>query len=263
MKKMCLITSGEQNLYKKALILAAGFGKRMKTLTEQTPKPLLKLNGFRLIDYTLFFLHKIGVTDIAINVHYLAEQVVEYLQGYPYGRVTVFTEPAILGTAGAVKSLYPDFAAEKEEVFLINPDEIFTPENVQIKAIETRFTSHLYLKEPDEITLNEPGWQHSTGNEVVFSEKKGLPIYMGFSIIRPAVAKSIPRNTFAELGPIWKSLSKEAKISGSLFPGDTWSCGNISDFEKLQNHNPLPVSYLGELNSFLEVWKGAGEIRKN
>ena len=62
-------------MIKKAMILAAGFGKRLNPLTIKHPKPLLKIGDETLLSNTLKFLEKIDIKEVIINVHYLKEQI--------------------------------------------------------------------------------------------------------------------------------------------------------------------------------------------
>ena len=66
-------------MIKKAMILAAGFGKRIHPLTLKHPKPLLKIGKETLLSNTLKFLTSYGIKQIVINVHYLEEQIVDYI----------------------------------------------------------------------------------------------------------------------------------------------------------------------------------------
>ena len=63
----------------KAMVLAAGEGRRMKPLTDITPKPLLTVAGRPLIEHHIVGLRDAGVTEIVINVSYLGQQLVEFL----------------------------------------------------------------------------------------------------------------------------------------------------------------------------------------
>ena len=58
-------------LIKKAIILAAGFGKRLLPLTKERPKPLLEIGGKKLIEYSIDLLRENNITEIIINSHYL------------------------------------------------------------------------------------------------------------------------------------------------------------------------------------------------
>ena len=66
-------------MVKKAMILAAGFGSRIQPLTRDCPKPLLKIGNETLLSNTIKFLETFGIEKIVINVHYLKEQIVEYI----------------------------------------------------------------------------------------------------------------------------------------------------------------------------------------
>ena len=60
----------------KAMILSAGYGKRLHPLTKNCPKPLLKIGNETLLSNTLKFLTEFGVKQVVVNVHYLAEQII-------------------------------------------------------------------------------------------------------------------------------------------------------------------------------------------
>ncbi|MES2504942.1 MAG: nucleotidyltransferase family protein [Myxococcota bacterium] len=105
------------------MILAAGLGTRLRPLTLTTPKPLIKLKGKPLIQYALDYMVQAGVSKIAINTHYLAEQIPEALgnnyQGVP---LHYLYEPEILGTGGGLKNACDQVLGFDETVFLMNSD---------------------------------------------------------------------------------------------------------------------------------------------
>ena len=67
-------------MIKKAMILAAGFGKRVHPLTLKSPKPLLKIGNETLLSNTLKFLETFGIKQVVVNVHYLRKQIIEYIK---------------------------------------------------------------------------------------------------------------------------------------------------------------------------------------
>jgi N-acetyl-alpha-D-muramate 1-phosphate uridylyltransferase len=67
-------------MIERAIVLAAGFGKRVLPLTNTTPKPLLKINNISLLENTLNFLKKSGVKSFAINTHHLGDQIVAFVE---------------------------------------------------------------------------------------------------------------------------------------------------------------------------------------
>jgi mannose-1-phosphate guanylyltransferase len=91
----------------KALVLSAGYGERLRPLTDKTPKPLLETGGRPLIHYPLLMLRHAGIVDVAINVHHLASQIEQALgDGKSLGlRITYSPEPTLLGTGGPLLAL--------------------------------------------------------------------------------------------------------------------------------------------------------------
>lgn len=90
----------------KAFLLAAGLGKRLRPLTERTPKPLIPIRGVPLIFFALARLRRAGIVEIGVNLHHLGEQIAEALgTGENFGlRIRYFREPVLLGTGGAIRN---------------------------------------------------------------------------------------------------------------------------------------------------------------
>jgi NDP-sugar pyrophosphorylase family protein len=88
----------------KAMILAAGFGKRLHPLTATCPKPLIDVGGQPMIAFPLALIRAAGITEVAINLHHLGEQIRATLRkGENYGvHLTYFDEPRLLDTGGGI-----------------------------------------------------------------------------------------------------------------------------------------------------------------
>ena len=95
-------------MIKKAMILAAGFGKRIHPLTLNCPKPLLKINEETLLSNTLKFLELLGIKEVVINVHYLKEQIIDYISKKNLNlKINIIQEKEkILDTGGGVLNTY-------------------------------------------------------------------------------------------------------------------------------------------------------------
>src|SRR5438067_10957645 len=76
----------------KAMILAAGLGLRMRPLTDQMPKPLVRVAGRALLDHVLDKLANAGVAEAVINVHYLPDQIIDYVAERKRPRVIISDE---------------------------------------------------------------------------------------------------------------------------------------------------------------------------
>jgi NDP-sugar pyrophosphorylase family protein len=98
----------------KALVLAAGKGERLRPLTETVPKPMLELGGRPLIHYPLMMVKRAGITQVAINVHHLAERIETGLgTGCALGlEITYAPEAVLLGTGGPLRGLRGFFGSE-------------------------------------------------------------------------------------------------------------------------------------------------------
>jgi N-acetyl-alpha-D-muramate 1-phosphate uridylyltransferase len=85
---------------KQAMVLAAGLGTRMRPITDTIPKPLVKIAGKRMIDYALDALAEAGVERAVVNVHYLADQMIEHLGSYGRMEILISDERAQLMNSG-------------------------------------------------------------------------------------------------------------------------------------------------------------------
>lgn len=108
---------------KTAMIMAAGFGKRMRPLTDKLPKPLVPVLGKPLIDYSLDLLVESGISEAVVNSYYLAEMLEGYLlKKNPPPRIIISREEGILETGGGIKNAFKLF--NSEEFFVVNSDVI-------------------------------------------------------------------------------------------------------------------------------------------
>jgi mannose-1-phosphate guanylyltransferase len=106
----------------RAMILAAGLGTRLRPLTNALPKALVEINGRTLLEIMLARLRSVGVTDVIVNAHHLADMIVEYLASRDFGmRVEVSREDVLLDTGGGLKKA-AHFFREEEPFLLHNVD---------------------------------------------------------------------------------------------------------------------------------------------
>lgn len=107
----------------KAILLAAGFGSRLRPVTLRTPKCLVTVGGRPLLEIWLDQLIQAGVQEILINTHYLHQQVADFVRASPYaGRITLVYEPVLLGTAGTVSRAL-DFWGD-DDVLIAHADNL-------------------------------------------------------------------------------------------------------------------------------------------
>ena len=118
----------------RAMILAAGLGKRMLPLTQDTPKPLLKVGGRALIEYQLARLQAAGIQQVTINHSYLGEQIEAALgDGLRYGiEISYSPEPLRLESAGGILQALPQLGnAKKQPAHGHQPEGLVTAEHIE------------------------------------------------------------------------------------------------------------------------------------
>lgn len=109
---------------KRAMVLAAGLGKRMRPLTATIPKPLIEVNGKALIDHGLDKLERAGVSRVVVNVHYLPELVRAHLARRRRTEIVISDERAkLLDTGGGIQKALPEIGPEP--FYLLNSDSFW------------------------------------------------------------------------------------------------------------------------------------------
>ena len=152
----------------KTLILAAGYGTRLRPHTDHLPKPLFPIGGSPIIDITIRRLIDQGITGIIINVHHLHQQITDYIrkQAYPVPVVTRHEE-TILGTGGAIKNV-ADFLGDAP--FLVVNSDIIT--NIDIPAVAG---FHRRCRPAATLVLHD----HAAFNKVLVNDKVTIFSFSG------------------------------------------------------------------------------------
>ena len=205
-------------MIKKAMILAAGFGKRLNPLTLNCPKPLLKIGNGTLLSNTINFLEELGIKEIVINVHYLGDQISEYVNKKNFNlNITIVDEKEkILDTGGGILNAIKYF---NESFLCINPDTIWNLNYIkEIKLMENKFSSNkekcilLVVNKKKSFDKNLKG-DFNIKNELV-NRKKNQDlkyIYTGSQIINPKVFLSISDKVFS-INKVWDKLIESEQL---------------------------------------------------
>ncbi|UUO24440.1 nucleotidyltransferase family protein [Colwellia sp. M166] len=141
----------------KAMILAAGRGERMRPLTDNCPKPLLKVKGVALIEHHIKNLVAAGIKDIVINHAWLGQQLVDYLGcGKQLSANISYSEETLaLETAGGIIKALPLLAEQDDEIFLVINGDIYCDFNfTHLPILSSKYSAHLILVTNPEHNLN-------------------------------------------------------------------------------------------------------------
>ena len=205
-------------MIKKAMILAAGFGKRLNPLTLNCPKPLLKIGKETLLSNTIYFLEQSKIKEVVINVHYLADQIIEYVNKKKFNlKVTIIDEKEkILDTGGGILNALKYF---NESFVCINPDTIWNPNYLkELKKMESNFFLNkkkcylLIVNKEKSFDKNLKGDFNLKDDRIKREQSVDLKyIYTGLQIINPEVFLNIKDQVFS-INKIWDKLIQENEL---------------------------------------------------
>lgn len=220
-------------------ILAAGFGKRMGHWTKDLPKPMLKVDGVRLLDFSFFNLSNWGYRKGFINIHYHRTVIREHLQ-HLLGFDLVISEEnkEILGTAGGIQTaIKAQPTLDPSPLLLYNPDMVLIPEPgfLPRQNLPKNSKAHLYLLP---IPENAGYTGLSLGEDGLVSFGNGRMFYIGLGLLDTSTLATIPMNTYADLSDIFRNLAKSDQLTGELFPGTSLDLGEQALYESSKD---LPV----------------------
>ena len=208
-------------MIKKAMILAAGFGKRIYPLTLNCPKPLLKIGSETLLSNTLKFLELSGIKQVIINVHYLGDQIIEYINKKKFNLTIniVQEKEKILDTGGGVLNVIKYFS--NESFLIVNPDTIWNSHYFQeLKLMEQIFFKNkkkcllLVVNKKKSFDQSFKGDFNLENLLIKRDVKKSLDyIYTGLQIIRPEVFFGLDMKIFS-INRIWNKLIENNELYG-------------------------------------------------
>ena len=204
---------------KTALILCAGYGKRLAPITNGIPKPLLKVKNINLLDNTLKFVKSIGINKIKINTFYLSEQIKNFIekQNYPLNIDIVNDGEKILDTGGGIYNLIKH--SEEENFLTLNPDTFWDSNYINIfNEMEKFYFKNkiknllMVVKKNRSFDVRFKGDFNLNGNKL-FKETKNEFIYTGCQILNRKIFQHINKNIFS-MSEIWNDLSDKKELYG-------------------------------------------------
>jgi aminoglycoside/choline kinase family phosphotransferase/dTDP-glucose pyrophosphorylase len=231
---------------RKAFILAAGLGTRLRPLTLETPKPMLPLWGEPMLARTLAMLARWGVEQVLINLHHAPGPIVRYLatQPFPQLRISAVFEPDILGTGGALRNARwfidePFWLLNADVVADVDPAPLLRAWQKQKPLAACWLTADAGPKtvrcERGVIRdFHDPAPDHAT--------------FCGLQLLDPRILPFIAPAGFDTLVAAYRRAQKRGhRIAGVLVPGSFWAdIGTPAQYVQAHRDTAQRLGHAGE-----------------
>lgn len=219
-----------------AIILAAGRGQRLRPLTDITPKPLLYVGQFRLIEYHLFALAKANVKRVVINIAHLSEQFEHDLgDGTRYGIEIIYSyEQQALETGGGIFQALPLLGSDP---FIVVNGDIWTDYDFKLLPEQPKYRAHLILVKnsayqlPGDFGLDEQGFLIEHGQKYTYS---------GIGVYTPGFFKDCQLGHFS-LTPLIRQAIPERQVTGEKYLGYWIDIGTKERLETARSYLNLRI----------------------
>ena len=204
---------------KTALILCAGFGKRLEPLTKSIPKPLLKIKDITLLERTLQIIDKLEIKDVKINTFYLEDQIIDFIKNYKSSlEIEIIKDgKEILDTGGGILNLIN--SSEDEDFIVFNPDTMWDIKYIDelkgmIEYYDSNKLSNLLLvvnkkKSFDKRFIGD----FELKNKSLFKYENNNFIYIGCQIINKKILNNISDTSFS-ISKVWNTELNKNNLNG-------------------------------------------------
>lgn len=183
-----------------AIILAGGFGTRLKHVISDVPKPMAPIGDKPFLEYIFEDLNKKGITHIILAVGYMKEKIEEYFKNqYKSIEISYSEEDAPLGTGGAIKKALSQ--CKEENIFIINGDTFYDVDLEKMKKFHIENKSSLTLVVKEMKNFDRYGSLIIENNKIIkFEEKKPLvkgKINGGIYLIKRSIFQGVEQESFS------------------------------------------------------------------
>ena len=203
---------------KHAMILAAGLGTRMRPLTLDTPKPLIRVGSKNLLERSINLLENHGIEKIIINVHHLGDQIEKFILNIKSNiKIDISNEKnLLLDTGGGVKEGTKTF--DKNPFFVLNPDTLWLSNYLdEMKSLEKIYFK---TKKPCLLLVNKRlsfdtsfKGDFNLRNNIVSKDTENNFIFTGLQLLHRNYLDPIDKKVFS-MNEVWNKLINNNKLSG-------------------------------------------------
>lgn len=219
----------------KAMILAAGYGKRLRPLTDHTPKPLVSIGGKPLIVHHLEKIAQTGIKEVVINLGHLGSKIPEVLgTGSEWGLSIEYSDegPDPLGTGGGMAKALPLLGSDT--FLLVNGDVWCDLDFTTIPhTLESNDQALLYL-------VQQPNWRErgdfSLINQRVVESESPQYLYAGIALYHPSILDGATVEKFSIVPRLKKAIVAN-RVAGILHQGEWDDVGTPERLQAIQENH--------------------------
>ena len=221
------VSHPDQQPIRRAMVLAAGLGKRMRPITDTLPKPLVAIGGKTMLDHALDRLSEAGVEDAVVNVHHLAEKIEAHLAARERPAITISDERAeLLETGGGVKKALPLLGSAP--FFHVNSDSLWSESGGSAMAAlrqvwQPEAMDMLLLLAERETAIGFDGAGDFFRDERGRLTRRGMVssapyVYAGVAILKPDLFADTPDGAFS-LNLLFDRAIARERLFGHVLDG--------------------------------------------
>ena len=223
-----------------ALILCAGFGKRLNPLTLDTPKPLIKLNNITVLETCINLIESLGINEIFINTFYLKDQIHNFINKKNFkSKITIVDDGRdILDTGGGIKNMLHH--TSEDDILIFNPDTIwkkdYSKEIIEMEKIyfSKKLQNILLLVKKDlSFDKNLNGDFDLKDNLIIKNNDKKF-IYTGCQILNKKLLSNYKDEKFSIIS-LWNDLIEKKELYGFETNNKFYHLTDLETFKKLQD----------------------------
>jgi MurNAc alpha-1-phosphate uridylyltransferase len=223
-----------------ALILCAGFGKRLNPLTLDTPKPLIELNNVSVLETCINLIESLDIKEIFINTFYLKDQIHNFINKKNFKpKISIIEDGKnILDTGGGIKNMLNQ--TKEDDVLIFNPDTIwknnYSKEIIEMEKFyfSKQLKNILLLVNKDLSFDKNLNGDFDLKDNLIIKNNDRKFIYTGCQILNKKLLSNYKTEKFS-INNLWNNLIEKKELYGFETNNDFYHLTDLETFKKLQD----------------------------
>ena len=225
-----------------AIILCAGYGKRLNPVTLKTPKPLIKLKNKPLLSNAIDLVLSVGIKKIKINTFYLSNQIKNFISNSPYKNIVEVINDGkeILDTGGGIKNLIKK--NNEKNFFILNPDTLWTPNYKKTIIQMTNYFEQNNLSNLLMVVKKKKCFDKRFKGDFIMKDNKlsknknNQFVFTGFQIINRKILEKVKEKKFS-MNKVWNEQMINSCLYGYESKKKFIHLTDIKIYKKLLKNN--------------------------